>query len=367
MKVVIFTEDKVGEGHYQAAKAIRHALGELSSGQVETSIVCGLRCIHPAVEWIIVKTYFALIRYCPSLWGFLYTHIRRTSFFQRVVFSWKLKRWLAREQPDMVLCTHPTCIPPLARLKSRAPYSFKLGMVLTDYCFHPFSVSPYVDYYFVPHHSVKEKLVREFNIHPHKIFACGIPVHPVYEEQVKRLRPEAADGTQSLDKPVHLLILGGALGIGPIADIMDEFRDRSSQFRLTIICGKNRSLYNQLSRCAAPHIQVLGYVTNMAEWMQKADVVISKPGGLTVAETLVCRTPLFIIRPIPGQEEGNRMYLEQYGLSRYIENIGDLPRTLLEWLEDEQARLEWEKRVQEHRKEQAAYHIAKQVLSYFFP
>ncbi|MDQ0339773.1 processive 1,2-diacylglycerol beta-glucosyltransferase [Caldalkalibacillus uzonensis] len=367
MKVVIFTEDKVGEGHYQAAKAISHALGELSSGQVETNIVCGLRCIHPAVEWIIVKTYFAMIHYIPSLWDFMYTHLRRPSFFQRVVFSWKLKRWLEREQPDMILCTHPTCIAALARLKSTSPFSFKLGMVLTDFCFHPFGVSPYVDYYFVPHHSIKERLVQEFDIHPHKIFDFGIPVHPAYEEQVKGARPKAAGGALSPDKPIHLLILGGAMGIGPIADIMEQFRDRISQFKLTIICGKNRSLYNKLSRCAAPHIEVLGYVTNMAEWIQKADVVISKPGGLTVAETLVCRTPLLMISPIPGQEHGNRLYLEQYGLSRCIENIEDLPRTVLEWLEDEQARLEWEERVREHRKEQAAYHIARQVLSYIFP
>ena len=40
-----------------------------------------------------------------------------------------------------------------------------------------------------------------------------------------------------------------------------------------------------------------------------ADIIITKPGGMTVTECLALRKPLIIIKPIPGQEEGNANFL----------------------------------------------------------
>lgn len=43
--------------------------------------------------------------------------------------------------------------------------------------------------------------------------------------------------------------------------------------------------------------------------MKCADMIITKPGGLTVTEALACNIPLVIFDAIPGQEEENADFL----------------------------------------------------------
>ena len=54
---------------------------------------------------------------------------------------------------------------------------------------------------------------------------------------------------------------------------------------------------------------MLGFVTNMHEWMSVADLIVTKPGGLTSSEALALGKPLFILNPIPGQEMANSDFL----------------------------------------------------------
>ena len=49
--------------------------------------------------------------------------------------------------------------------------------------------------------------------------------------------------------------------------------------------------------------------------MRCSDLLISKPGGLTVSEALICHVPLFLISPIPGQEEKNAEFLIKHKLA----------------------------------------------------
>ena len=41
----------------------------------------------------------------------------------------------------------------------------------------------------------------------------------------------------------------------------------------------------------------------MSQFMEKADLVATKPGGLTTAECLAMGRPMLLFAPIPGQEE----------------------------------------------------------------
>jgi processive 1,2-diacylglycerol beta-glucosyltransferase len=59
----------------------------------------------------------------------------------------------------------------------------------------------------------------------------------------------------------------------------------------------------------------------MHEWMQAADVVVTKPGGLTVAEALACGLPLVIVNPIPGQETRNSDYLLEHSAALKVNNV----------------------------------------------
>jgi processive 1,2-diacylglycerol beta-glucosyltransferase len=47
-------------------------------------------------------------------------------------------------------------------------------------------------------------------------------------------------------------------------------------------------------------------------WMTAADLLVTKPGGLTSAEALVCGLPMLLVYPIPGQETRNADYLLEH-------------------------------------------------------
>jgi len=70
---------------------------------------------------------------------------------------------------------------------------------------------------------------------------------------------------------------------------------------------------------------VLGFVTNMHEWMSIADLIVTKPGGLTTSEALALGKPLFILNPIPGQETANSDFLLEHGAAAKANRTEDLP------------------------------------------
>ena len=58
--------------------------------------------------------------------------------------------------------------------------------------------------------------------------------------------------------------------------------------------------------------------------MEYSDLIISKPGGLTVSEAIVKNLPLIIPFAIPGQEMENTEFLTSNGYAYYINNVKEI-------------------------------------------
>src|SRR5262249_12300774 len=95
----------------------------------------------------------------------------------------------------------------------------------------------------------------------------------------------------------------------------------------------------ELPTPARHKVKVLGFTKEIDELMLLADVVVSKPGGLTTSETLARGAVMTIVNPIPGQESRNSDYLLEAGAAIKINNAATLPYKLGRLLEDP-ARLE---------------------------
>lgn len=61
----------------------------------------------------------------------------------------------------------------------------------------------------------------------------------------------------------------------------------------------------------------LGFVTNMAEYMVAADVLVSKAGPGTISEAAALSLPVMLTSYLPGQEEGNVDYVIDGGFGAY--------------------------------------------------
>jgi processive 1,2-diacylglycerol beta-glucosyltransferase len=72
------------------------------------------------------------------------------------------------------------------------------------------------------------------------------------------------------------------------------------------------------------------YVNNVNEYMHSADIIITKPGGLTISESLQSSLPMAIYSAFPGQEAENTVYLVKSGAAIVLDkNPGYAISTLL--------------------------------------
>ena len=68
-------------------------------------------------------------------------------------------------------------------------------------------------------------------------------------------------------------------------------------------------------------LHVVGYTTEMDEYMAAADLLVGKPGGLTSSEARARGLALVIVHPIPGQEERNADHLLEAGVAIRCNNL----------------------------------------------
>ena len=126
-----------------------------------------------------------------------------------------------------------------------------------------------------------------------------------------------------------LLVLSGGFGMGPVAEILAELDKLPTPFQTLVVAGRNEELRRELAAQDRKHpTHVLGFVRNMHELMTLADLLITKPGGLTTSEALALGRPLFILNPIPGQEAANSDFLLQHGAAEKANRVEDLPYRL---------------------------------------
>ncbi|HTL73589.1 MAG TPA: glycosyltransferase, partial [bacterium] len=180
-----------------------------------------------------------------------------------------------------------------------------------------------VDLYCVAAEETKARLVAR-GATKENIVATGIPIAAKFSSKPDAKAERKQYGLRD-DLPV-LLVLSGGFGMGPVAEILTELDKTSTQFQTLVVTGRNEELRRKLATQDRKHpTHVLGFSTNMHELMAVADLIITKPGGLTTSEALALGKPLFILNPIPGQEAANSDFLLEHGAAAKANRVEDLP------------------------------------------
>jgi processive 1,2-diacylglycerol beta-glucosyltransferase len=181
--------------------------------------------------------------------------------------------------------------------------------VLTDFVAHRYWADPQVDLYVAPSMDVQETLVAQ-GVSPERVEVTGIPIGEKYLQPVDR-----AAVVKSLNlKPdlPKLLVMGGSLGLGPMKAVIRKLDKLPQPFEMIAVTGQNDELKESLEKRGGKlrhHTKIYGFVEHIHELMEIADMIITKPGGITTAEALAKQLPMIIVNPIPGQEAKNTEYL----------------------------------------------------------
>ena len=331
MRILIATVT-AGGGHIAAAAALEEAW-RASRPDDTIERLDLIKFFSPLHKKVHEDGYVQLVERAPELWGMLFGKTdnprvaRRLSRLRRAFPSNSRNKFISHLKhfkPDAVLCTHylPLETLGLLRQKQKGPQPFVVSIV-TDFEAHALWMDACVDLYCVAAEETRARLVARGAVAAHAV-ATGIPIAAKF---LSKPDPRAVRQTYGLrdDQPV-LLVLGGGFGMGPVAEILIELDKVPGRFQTLVVTGRNEELLRKLATQTRKHpTHVLGFSTNMHELMAVADLIITKPGGLTTSEALALGKPLFILNPIPGQEAANSDFLLERGAAAKVNRVEDLP------------------------------------------
>jgi processive 1,2-diacylglycerol beta-glucosyltransferase len=331
MRILVATVT-AGGGHIAAAAALEEAWRALRPDDTVERLDL-IKFFSPLHKKIHEDGYVKLVERAPDLWGMFFSKtdspkiVRRLNKLRRAFpgsSRKKFARHLKQFKPDVVLCTHFEPFETLALLRSKddKPHPYIVSIV-TDFEAHALWMDACVDLYCVAAEETRARLVARGTT-AGNVIATGIPIARKF---LSRPDPRAVRKNYGLrdDQPV-LLVLGGGFGLGPVAEILAELDRVPGQFQTLVVTGRNEELRRKLATQTRRHpTHVLGFSTNMHELMAVADLILTKPGGLTTSEALALGKPLFILNPIPGQEAANSDFLLERGAAAKANRVEDLP------------------------------------------
>ena len=305
MKILILSAS-IGSGHTKAAESLQKIFGD--SAQVVDFMAKDISTLN----WLTKKFYLAALRFIPDLYDRIYKFAdgRKVGvsarFLSSALMYLPFARLLDEFNPDIVICTHP--FPEAAAslwkfLHAKSARNFLLAAVLTDYSLHEIWIFEEVDAYFVATPEMKRKLAAHCRT-GQKIFATGIPIGAEF----------GAIKKSPANKRTTILIMGGGLGLGSIEETLLELNRIDKPLRIVVVAGQNEQLLARLKRFRSLHeLEICGYVADVHRLMAAADLLITKPGALTMTEAFAAGLPLILHAPIPGPEALNAAYATAHG------------------------------------------------------
>lgn len=372
---VLILSASVGAGHLRAAEALELAFREIApDAHVEN--VDALTLTTRAFRRVYGKGYLDLVSRVPAVFGYIYERMDRPKKKGRRFSKGDRLRMLVERvnmrpfvklvrdgEWDVIVNTHFLSAEIVALLRRKGSVETPHVTVTTDFETHRLWVSPPCEHYYVASEE-GAALLEYWDVPAGDITIAGIPIHPVFSRPKSRGECLEAQGLKG-DRPVVLQLAGG-FGVGPIEAIYRAILSIDVPLEVAVVSGRNEKLKNILEKVEVPErhrAKVLGFTTEMDELMGAADIVVSKPGGLTTSEALARGAPLAIVNPIPGQETRNSDFLLENGAAVKINNTVILPQKLASVLGNPKRLAALKRSAKRLAKPRAAFDIAQHILS----
>lgn len=370
MARILILSASVGAGHVRAAQAVEVALRELApDAHIQNTDVLSLT--SAIFRRVYGKAYLDLVNLAPHLLGHLYdatdearVPTRRGDQLRRLAQGMNLRRVIALlDEPwDLVVNTHFLPAQTVALRRRRRRLALRHATVVTDLDAHAYWACDPTDRYFVATEEAALSLAH-WGVDRGIVEITGIPVHPVFAKIKTQGECRARQGLgQGLPT---ILLLAGGFGVGPIEKFYRAVLEIEPAIQVAVVAGKNAALKAKLERIAAParhRARILGFTTEIDELMGAADIVLTKPGGLTTSEVLARGAPMAIINPIPGQESRNSDYLLEHGAAIKINSLASVAWKLGALLGDPARLAGLRERAAALGRPRAAYEVAARAL-----
>ena len=356
-KLLIIT-GSFGNGHIQATESI---MSQIDLNEIDVYKHDLFLEAHPLLTTV-AKTYYinSFTHFRTSYKMFYYSRPNAVdkSFYKYYGLN-KLLKLVAEYNPDLILVTFPT--PVMSVLKNRLNIDIPIVTVITDYRLHKNWVTPYSEGYYVACNETKNDLMK-VGVDENLIHVTGIPINEAFSESIdceQWLKSFNLDPNKKT-----ILMVAGAFGVlRGFDEMIQQLIKKDENRQIVVVCGRNHELAQQLKNKFKNYSQVLimGYTKEMNQWMASCDIMITKPGGITISEALARKIPLILYNPAPGQELENAKYFNRTRLAKIANNPNETIRIADHLLDHPLELKHMQQSMETHRKPTASRHIASLI------
>lgn len=339
MTTVVTFSTNISAGHKRAAEAVACAvIAESPAARIIERDAMTL--MGRTRRKFLTDAYLGIIRYRPDFWNYLYQKKSISAGINKLgrIFMARINEAFEAEieahRPDVIICTQAIPARILGDLKVRGRCSPPLLAVATDYGIHPYWAHPAIDAYAVPCEEAARELMCD-EISPDRIHVTGIPVDRVFENPPSRTMARHSLGLPS--DGIFVLVVGGGNGLSITAEHVQAIERIPGIAGTLVITGCNRKLEREIAGLAPVSDKirlVYSTVSEIERFYAAADILVSKPGGLTMSEATAMGMPIIMISPLPGQEVRNAEFLSRAGAAILAEDTPALSARLGELVGD---------------------------------
>lgn len=354
----------VGTGHVRAAEVLQRALYDCID-PVEVHLLDVLKVARSWFLMAYVRPYWWMLRRAPRVWRWLFER-RQKKLHHATAPHWVFRRGckkvleeLKTYAPHLVVANEIGAVEIAALGKREGWFHAPILAVQTDFQAEPPWAQREVDVYCVGSEEARSQLVN-WGTSPNRILVCGIPVDPVFALPQDRSELRRALGLDA-HRPV-VLVMGGGMGPAPLDVIVERLELCRFPLQVLVVAGHDgviKQTLEQLRGKLTLDLHVFGWTDTIPELMAAADLLITKPGGLTTAEALAAGLPMIVTHPIPGPEERHVRYLVQQGVAVQARTLEEIPQAVTQMLSKPETLAEMSRRQKDLARPDSAHAIAQ--------
>lgn len=333
MKILVFTAS-TGGGHKRAAAAIKEYIEANSHNEVR--VTDGLALTGKGYNKLICGGYTFLAKKAPKFYGRIYKGSDKKSTLNDICNGAnkskgkKLLPEIEEYKPDAIISCHAFTTTMLGDLKVKGMIDVPVFALITDFAPHFTYIAEGIDHYIVASPKMVATFKQKYNISPSRVHAFGIPTFEKFAA-----KPDKAELRESLGLDPNLktiLFMAGSFGVSEVLKFYTDIADKTESCQFVVITGNNKKLYEKFEKTVDARTKLLMFVDNVEDYMHCSELIITKPGGLTVSESIQCGLPMAIYSAFPGQEADNASFLVESGVAMMLgKNPGETVGALINY------------------------------------
>ena len=339
MKVLVLTLS-FGSGHVRAAEAVAEEL-RLQVPASNVLVVDALaQCrwlFRSCYEW----PYWLMLRYAPGLWD-RFSTARVNQKHGGTAPPWafrmgcpKVFATIESFNPDVIVAAEVAACEMAAIARRLGLTQAPILSVITDYESEPIWVQPEVAGFTVPDEHVRAEMIS-WGAPADRISICGIPVDPAFDVPHNPKATRLHYGIS--DNAPMVLLMGGGMGPTRMDRVVERLGESNTPMHIVAVAGKDKRALGRLERLkvkAPVSLRVVGWTNEVPALMQAARILVTKPGGLTIAEAALCSLPVVFFDPIPGAEFVNAKRMVDAGAAVITQGPIETAQAINSLLKDE--------------------------------